>query len=99
MGIMEKDEASKPSNDDNYPHKEKRILVVSEAIKKDIGRRIARIDPIVEADLGLSSGDALKIFVKGKSTIVLNWHAYSEDAGKGLVRIDGYVRNELGVGI
>ncbi|MGI9565702.1 MAG: CDC48 family AAA ATPase [Nitrosopumilus sp.] len=96
---MKKDETKEPSNRDDFSIKEKKILTISEAIKKDIGRRIARIDPIVEADLGLSSGDALKIFAKGKSTTVLNWHAYSEDAGKGLIRIDGYIRNELGVGI
>src|ERR687891_609042 len=32
-------------------------------------------------------------------TTVLNWPAYSQDYGKGLIRIDGYARNKLGVGI
>ncbi len=97
MDTTEKDEINDSHNDD-YPST-KITLTTSEAIKKDIGRRIARIDPVVEEKLGLSSGDALKIFVKGKTTTVLNWHAYSEDAGKGLIRIDGYVRNELDIGI
>ena len=98
MDAPKKNETKKHHNHDNL-YEGKKILTISEAIKKDIGRRIARIDPIMEEELGLSSGDALKIFAKGKTTTVLNWHAYNEDAGKGLIRIDGYVRNELGVGI
>ena len=97
MDSTKKGEAERNSKD--YSSERKKTLTVSEAIKKDIGRRIARIDPIVEEHLRLSSGDALKITIRGKTTTVLNWHAFSEDTGKGLIRIDGYVRNELDVGI
>lgn len=74
-------------------------LIVGEANKKDVGRRIARIDPRIEEELMISAGDAIEISSGRKRTTVLNWPAYSEDRGKGLIRIDGYTRNKLGVGI
>ncbi|MDE1843871.1 MAG: CDC48 family AAA ATPase [Thaumarchaeota archaeon] len=74
-------------------------LIVSEVDSKDVGRRIARIDPVVAEKLKLSSGDAIEISAGGKITTVLNWPAYSKDAGKGFIRIDGYIRNKLDVGI
>lgn len=74
-------------------------LIVSEVDSKDVGRRIARIDPLVAEKLKLSSGDAIEISAGKKITTVLNWPAYSKDAGKGFIRIDGYIRNKLDVGI
>jgi transitional endoplasmic reticulum ATPase len=47
----------------------------------------------------LSAGDALEISSLGKKTTVLCWPARENDTGKGLVRIDGYLRNRLDVGI
>jgi transitional endoplasmic reticulum ATPase len=35
----------------------------------------------------------------GKKATVLSWPARSNDRGKGLIRIDGYTRNRLDVGI
>ncbi len=74
-------------------------LIVAEANAKDVGRRIARIDPTAEELLELTSGDVIEINFGGKNANVLNWHGYTEDAGKGLIRIDGYVRSQLDVGI
>ncbi len=74
-------------------------LRVAEAISRDVGRRIGRVDPKVASEIGLSSGDAIEISRGKKKTIVLSWPAYQEDYGKGLIRIDGYARNRLGVGI
>src|SRR5918911_2897882 len=77
-----------------------RTLKVAEADSRDVGRRIARIDPKIGQALGLSTGDALEITsAERKKTTVLNWPAYQHDYGKGLIRIDGYTRNKLGVGI
>ena len=77
-----------------------RTLKVAEADSRDVGRRIARIDPKIGQALGLSTGDALEITsTERKKTTVLNWPAYQHDYGKGLIRIDGYTRNKLGVGI
>ena len=78
---------------------QKNRLTVAEANSKDVGRRIARIDPIAQELLGLTSGDAIEIASDRKKTTVLNWHGYPRDNGTGLIRIDGYLRNQLSVGI
>ena len=77
-----------------------RILKVAEASSRDVGRRIGRVDPKVASEMGLSTGDAIEISAgKNKKTTVLHWPAYQEDYGRGLLRIDGYTRNKLEVGI
>nr|MDQ4013998.1 AAA family ATPase [Thermoproteota archaeon] len=75
------------------------MLKVGEANTRDVGRKIARIDPKVAQEIGLATGDAIEISSGRAKTTVLNWPAYSQDYGKGLIRIDGYARNKLGVGI
>src|SRR4051812_34292386 len=74
-------------------------LKVSEAEQRDVGRKIARVDPQVAEQLNITSGDALELTSLGKKTTVLSWPARSVDRGKGLIRIDGYTRNKLDVGI
>ena len=66
---------------------------------KDVGRRIARIDPKVPQDCQIQTGDALKISSEKTDTVALSWPARQDDYGKGLIRIDGYLRNKLDVGI
>jgi transitional endoplasmic reticulum ATPase len=86
------------NSNDNASHS--RTLRVAEADSRDVGRRIGRIDPKVGQELGLSTGDAIEISsTQRKKTTVLNWPAYQQDYGKGLIRIDGYTRNKLDVGI
>ncbi|AIC15426.1 CDC48 family AAA ATPase [Nitrososphaera viennensis] len=79
----------------------KASLKVAEADARDVGRRIARIDPKVAARLDITTGDALEIIspASKRKTTVLNWPAYQRDNGKELIRIDGYARNKLGIGI
>jgi transitional endoplasmic reticulum ATPase len=86
-------------NNDNKTKKEIVSLKVAEAEQRDVGRKIARIDPKVAERLNITSGDALEISSLGKKTTVLNWPARESDRGKGLIRIDGYIRNKLDVGI
>ena len=74
-------------------------LKVAEAEQRDVGRKIARVDPTVAERLNISTGDALEISLLGKKTTVLNWPARETDKDKGLIRIDGYTRNKLDVGI
>src|ERR687890_2834557 len=77
-----------------------RSLKVAEATSRDVGRRIGRVDPKVATEMGLSTGDAIEISAgKNKKTTILHWPAYQEDYGRGLIRIDGYTRNKLEVGI
>ncbi len=73
-------------------------LRVADALQRDVGRGIARIDPKVVDELGLTSGDVVQITGKRKTT-ALSWPAYQEDYGKGTIRIDGYMRNNAGVSI
>lgn len=74
-------------------------LKVAEAEQRDVGRKIARVDPAVAERLNIATGDALEIASLGKTTTVLNWPARETDKNKGLIRIDGYARNKLDVGI
>src|SRR5918996_4263282 len=83
------------------PKKDTKVaaLKVAEAEQRDVGRKIARVDPEVIERLNITSGDALELSSIGKKTTVLSWPARSNDRGKGLIRIDGYTRNRLDVGI
>jgi transitional endoplasmic reticulum ATPase len=74
-------------------------LKVAEAEQRDVGRKIARVDPQVAEHLNITSGDALELTSLGKKTTVLSWPARSSDRSKGLIRVDGYTRNKLDVGI
>ena len=73
-------------------------LRVADALQRDVGRGIARIDPKVVQELGLTSGDVIQIIGKRK-TNALCWPAHEQDYAKGIVRIDGYLRNNAGVSI
>ena len=73
-------------------------LRVADAYQRDVGRGIARVDPKVVDDLGLTSGDVIQIVGKKKTT-ALSWPGYETDFGKGTIRIDGYLRNNAGVSI
>lgn len=76
-----------------------RTLRVAEANSRDVGRRVGRVDPKVASEIALSTGDAVEISAGKKKTTVLSWPAYQEDYGRGLIRIDGYTRSKLEVGI
>jgi transitional endoplasmic reticulum ATPase len=73
-------------------------LRVAEAQSRDVGRGIARIDPKISSEIGLSAGDVVEIHGK-KKTVAIYWPGYQEDFGKGIIRIDGYTRNNAGSGI
>jgi transitional endoplasmic reticulum ATPase len=73
-------------------------LRVAEAQSRDVGRGIARIDPKVSSEIGLSAGDVVEIHGK-KKTVAIYWPGYQEDYGKSMIRIDGYTRNNAGAGI
>ena len=83
----------------NKKPKEIATLKVAEAEQRDVGRKIARIDPAIAKHINITSGDALEITSLGRKTTVLNWPARESDRGKGLIRIDGLIRNRLDVGI
>ncbi len=73
-------------------------LRVAEAQSRDVGRGIARIDPQIISRMGWVSGDAIEIEGKRK-TFALLWPGLQADSSRGIIRIDGFVRNNAGVGI
>jgi transitional endoplasmic reticulum ATPase len=73
-------------------------LRVAEAQSRDVGRGIARIDPKISSEIGLSAGDVVEIHGK-KKTVAIYWPGYQEDYGKGIIRMDGYTRSNAGAGI
>ncbi|MFO7966232.1 MAG: CDC48 family AAA ATPase [Archaeoglobaceae archaeon] len=82
-------------NEDN-----KMSLRVKEAYHRDVGRGIARTDPEVIDQMGLKSGDIIEITGKGKVSVPgIVWPGYPEDRGSGVIRIDGNLRTNAGVGI
>jgi transitional endoplasmic reticulum ATPase len=74
-------------------------LKVAEAEQKDVGRKIARVDPAIAESLNIVSGDALEVSSIGRKTTVLSWPAKESDRGRGLIRMDGFIRSRLDVGI
>ena len=73
-------------------------LRVKEALVKDVGRAIARIDPKDMKLMGLESGDV--IVIEGKrSTPVKIMPCYPEDRDKSIIQIDGITRENAQVGI
>ena len=73
-------------------------LKVAETNPKFVGRGMALIDPKVMEEMDLSTGDVLEISGKKKSYVLL-WSSQRDDQDKKLIRIDGYTRNNIGVGI
>jgi transitional endoplasmic reticulum ATPase len=73
-------------------------LKVSESLKSDVGRSIARLDSKARMALGLSVGDYIRLGGK-KQTIAIVWPAHPEDEGLDIVRMDGILRNNAGAGI
>ncbi len=88
-----------PTDNNNKKSKETATLKAAEAEQRDVGRKIARVDPLVAKRLNISSGDALELVSPGRKTTVLSWPAKEVDRGRELIRIDGLIRNRLDVGI
>ncbi|MFB5621812.1 MAG: CDC48 family AAA ATPase [Candidatus Nitrosomaritimum yanchengensis] len=73
-------------------------LKVLEAYTRDVGRGVARIDYDSMDALSASTGDVVEI--KGKrKTVAKCLPLYPSDEGKGIIRVDGLVRNNAGVAI
>ena len=73
-------------------------LRVAEALPKDVGRGMARLDPGDIERLGASIGDVVAI--AGQRTTALKlMPAYLDERGKQLIQIDGIARENAGVGL
>ncbi|HEX7258534.1 MAG TPA: CDC48 family AAA ATPase [Nitrososphaeraceae archaeon] len=76
-------------------------LKVAETFSKFVGRGIALIDPRIIEEHNLATGDVLELTneASSKKSYVLLWTSHPNDYGKGLIRIDGYTRENISVGI
>jgi transitional endoplasmic reticulum ATPase len=82
----------------NNKNNNKVSLKVAETNPKFVGRGMALVDPKAMEEMDLSTGDVIEISGKKKSYVLL-WSGQRDDQGKKLIRIDGYTRNNIGVGI
>ena len=71
---------------------------VAEALPKDVGRGIARLDPEDMKTLGIEVGEILQIQGKRK-TVAKAMPAFQEARGKGIVQVDGLIRTNAQVGL
>ncbi|KAA9397313.1 AAA family ATPase [Haloarcula sp. CBA1130] len=75
-------------------------LTVKPLKQKDAGRGLAAIDRAAMDELELENGDYIVLEGQQDSRAVARvWPGYPEDEGKGIVRIDGQLRQEANVGI
>jgi transitional endoplasmic reticulum ATPase len=73
-------------------------LRVAEALGKDVGRGLARLDPGDIERLGAGIGDV--VAVAGQRTTALKvMPAYPDERGKELIQIDGIARENAGAGL
>jgi transitional endoplasmic reticulum ATPase len=74
------------------------ILKVKEALVKDVGRAIARMDPMDMKTIGLEPGDIIIIEGKRKTPVKV-MPCYQEERGKQILQIDGVTRENTQAGI
>lgn len=73
-------------------------LRASEALSRDVGRGIARLDPEDMKALDLQVGEIVQIEGK-RSTVAKAMPAYMEARGKGIIQIDGLIRANAQIGL
>lgn len=74
------------------------LLKVAKAYPNDSARGIARLDPNALLTLKLSPGDIIEIEGK-RLTAAKVWRADRQDWSQDYIRIDGFIRQNAGVGI
>ena len=74
------------------------LLKVAKAYPNDSARGIARLDPNALLTLRLSPGDIIEVEGK-KLTAAKVWRADRQDWSQDYIRIDGFIRQNAGVGI
>ncbi|MDX1748017.1 MAG: AAA family ATPase, partial [Halobacteriales archaeon] len=75
-------------------------LTVKQLKNREPGSGMAVIDREALGDLGVSSGDFVMIEGRGGGrTVARVWPSDAEDAGRGVIRIDGQLRRAASVGI
>jgi len=73
-------------------------LKVAEALPKDAGRGLVRMDPLDLERLGVQIGDVVEVAGK-RPTVARAMPAYAEQRGQALVQMDGILRANAGAGL
>ncbi|MBI4297230.1 MAG: CDC48 family AAA ATPase [Chloroflexi bacterium] len=73
-------------------------LRVAEALPKDVGRAVARLDPQDMARLEARVGDILRILGK-RPALARAMPAYPQDRGQNIIQIDGILRENAQAGL
>ncbi len=73
-------------------------LKVKEALTKDVGRAIVRIDPVDMKYLGIEVGEIVEVEGK-KKTPAKVMPCYREDRGQKIIQMDGVLRENSQIGI
>ena len=71
---------------------------VAEALPKDVGRGLARLDPKDMAELGVEIGDVIEVIAK-QTTVARVMPAHAELRGKRSIQIDGIARANASAGL
>ena len=71
---------------------------VVEALPKDVGRALARLDPKDMAELRVEIGDVIEVTAK-QTTVARVMPAHAELRGKRAIQIDGILRANAGAGL
>ncbi len=74
-------------------------LKVQDAVKRDVGKSLARIDQETMEFLGLSTGDIVELVGPQKRTACIAWPSYPQDQGLGIIRIDSQIRKNIGASL
>lgn len=75
-----------------------RSLRVAEALPKDVGRGLVRLDPEDLARLGVEIGDVVEVAGK-RATVARAMPAYAEQRSQALIQMDGILRANAGAGL
>ncbi len=71
---------------------------VAEALPRDVGRGLARLDPADMARMGIHPGDVVRL-IGERETAAKAMSAFPGDRGKGIVQIDGLTRDNAKVSL
>ncbi len=74
-------------------------LTVKPLKQKDAGRGLAAVDRSAMNEIGVENGDYIVIDGGESRAVARVWPGYPEDEGRGVIRIDGRLRQEATVGI
>ena len=75
------------------------MLRVVEAIARDAGRTVVRLDPVDIAGLGANIGDVVEVQGEAGTTVAKLLPAFVEDRGKRQIQMDGLLRAGCGAGL